>query len=86
MYVQKGKKASEPKGKDKRPKPREKKAGLTQAEIERRLGLPIDDKDKIFEGVYLNNESRRNRGGRIRCKDLPNKIDVEGRMIYETLH
>lgn len=48
MYVEKGKKASESQGRDKKPKQKGKKSGLTEAEIERRLKLPIDDKEKLF--------------------------------------
>ena len=75
-----GKPSSNAGGKGKKP------LGMNAKAIQLRLALPIDDPERLFEGVFINNESRNRKGGRIKCKDFPNKIEVQANMVYQTLH
>jgi hypothetical protein len=41
-------------------------------------------KKPTFKGVFISNERKKRQGGRIKCLDLPNKIEVSG--FNQALH
>lgn len=39
---------------------------------------------KVYKGIFISNERKKRAGGRIRCEEFPNKIEVMG--INQALH